>query len=84
MGDEADAGGAAQLVLPLEAALEVDDEPLEQQLPDVGELGVDDGGEAGVHVGERRGRSLRLRSANNQLITGYVGQYLIDDKENMF
>ena len=58
---EAHAGGAPRLVVPLEAPLEVEDEPLEQQLPDVRELGVDDRRQGRVHVGERGGGGLGLR-----------------------
>ena len=61
VADEAHAGGAPRLVVPLEAPLEVEDEPLEQQLPDVRELGVDDRRQGRVHVGERGGGSLGLR-----------------------
>ena len=39
MGNEANTAGAPQLVLALEAALEVDDETLEQKLADIGKLG---------------------------------------------
>ena len=60
MADEAHAGGAPRLVVPLEAPLEVEDEPLEQQLPDVRELGVDDRRQGRVHVGEGGGGSLGL------------------------
>ena len=39
-------------------SLKVEYEPLEQELPDVGELGVDDGGQGGVDVGEGGGGRL--------------------------
>ena len=39
VGNEANTAGAPQLVLALEAALEVDDETLEQKLADIGKLG---------------------------------------------
>ena len=52
---------ASGLVVPLEPPLEVDNQPLEQKLPDVGELGIDDRHQGGVHVGECRRRNLGLQ-----------------------
>ena len=66
VGDEAGAGHAAGLVVPLEAPLEVEDETLEQELPDVRELGVDNRDEGGVHVGEGGGRGLSLEDAKKK------------------
>ena len=50
--DESCAGDAARLVVAPVSALEVEDESLQEELADVGELGVDDGGQGGVHVRE--------------------------------
>ena len=52
VGDEPHAGGAPCLVVPLETALEVEDQPLEKEFTNVGEFCVDDRGEGGVNVGE--------------------------------
>ena len=41
------------------------DKPFEEELPDVGELGVDDGGQGGVHVGKRRRCRLSLDTGDN-------------------
>ena len=60
VSNETDAGGAPGLVVPLEASLEIEDEPLQEELPDVGELCVDDGGQGGVDVSEGRGGGLGL------------------------
>ena len=54
MANKPDTGGAPGLVISFKPSLEIEDEPLEQELPNVGELGVDDGSQGGVHVGEGR------------------------------
>ena len=59
MRDKPGAGDAARLVVAPVAALEVEDESLEEQLADVGELGVHHGRQGSVHVREGRGGHLR-------------------------
>ena len=48
------------LVIPAKALLELQYESLGQQLPSLRELGVDDGHQCGVDVGEGRGGRLGL------------------------
>ena len=60
MSDEPGAGDTARLVVAPVAALEVEDESLQEELANVGELGIDDGSQGGVHVREgRRGHLQR-------------------------
>ena len=66
MSYEPDTGGAPGLVIPLEASLEVEDESPEEELSNVGELGVDDGCQGGVDMGEGGRRCLGLDDALTQ------------------
>ena len=45
-------GGTHGLVISLKTSLEVENDPFEQQLPYVGEIGVDDGCQGDIHVGD--------------------------------
>ena len=66
MRDEPGARDAARLVVAPVAALEVEDESLQEELADVGELGVDHGSQGGVHV--REGGRGHLQIASNRVI----------------
>lgn len=74
------------LVIAPEATLELDDQPMQQQLADVWELGVYDGYQCGVHVREGRRSSLRLddRATQQPAATDYVfAQQLARDHANV-
>ena len=66
MGDELGGAEADLLVVAPVAAPELQDETRQDQLADVGELGVDDGHQGGVDVGEGRRRRLRLDNGTRQ------------------
>ena len=51
---------AEQFVVPPIPLSEVEEESMDYELPNVGELGVDDGHESSVYVGEGGGERLSL------------------------
>lgn len=57
---------ANKLVVATVGALKLHDDPLQQQLADLGHLGVDHRNETGIYVRERRGGHLRLHEGTAQ------------------